>query len=52
MASILGRGEPNVAEQTVGNTGARPSKELAGVLNKDYSAVLKAMDKKAKEKRG
>ena len=53
MGAVLSKGQsPNVAAQTVGNTGARPSKELAGVLNKDYSSVLKAMDQKAKEKRG
>ena len=53
MGTVLSKGQsPNVAAQTVGNTGARPSKELAGVLNKDYSSVLKAMDQKAKEKRG
>ena len=54
MASILSHGqqEPNVAEQTVGNSGARPTQELSSVLNKNYSSVLKAMDKKAKEKRG
>ena len=53
MGALLNRGnKPNVAAQTVGKTGAAPTKELAGVFNKDYSAVLKAMDKKAKEKRG
>ena len=45
-------GKPNIAAQTVGKTGAAPTKELADVFNKDYSSVLKAMDKKAKEKRG
>ena len=53
MGALLNRGkQPNVAQTTVGNSGARPTKALQGVLNKDYSAVLKAMDKKAKEKRG
>ena len=52
MASIIGGGQPNIAAQTVGNTGARPTPELQNVFNKDYRSVLKAMDKKAKEKRG
>ena len=53
MATVMNGGrQPNVAQTTVGNTGARPTAELQGILNKDYSSVLKAMDKKAKEKRG
>ena len=53
MGMLMNKGgQPNVAAQTVGNSGAKPTTELAGILNKDYSKVLKAMDKKAKEKRG
>ena len=53
MASLMGYGnvggeEPNIANTTVGNTGAKPTKELAGILNRDYSDVMKAIDKKKK----
>ena len=53
MASLMGYGnvggeEPNIANTTVGNSGAKPTEELAGILNRDYSDVMKAIDKKKK----
>ena len=52
MASMIGYGnmgerESNIAQTTVGHTGAQVQDEvLMNNLNKDYSAVMKAIDKK------
>ena len=58
MASLMGYGnvggeEQNISNTTVGHSGAQVQDEqLAGILNRDYSDVMKAMDKKQKEKGG
>ena len=51
MASLMGYGnvdgQPKVAETTVGHTGARVQDEtLMNNLNRDYSGVMKAIEKK------
>ena len=42
----MGNGEPNVAETTRGTRGGVADEGLSKVLNKDYRAVMKAIDKK------
>ena len=55
MASLMGYGDmsnrgggTNIAETTRGHQGAVATEELAGILNKDYSGVMKAIEKKKK----
>ena len=54
MASMMGYGnvggeEPNIAQTTVGHSGAPVQDEgLANILNKDYSGVMKAIEKRKK----
>jgi hypothetical protein len=55
MASSYGNmmtsdGKPDIASSTTGHSGARPNAEIEKALNKDYSAVMKAIDKKKKGK--
>jgi len=55
MASNYGNlmtsdGKPNIAATTTGLSGAAATEELEGVLNRDYSDVMKAIDEKKKRK--